>query len=331
MKNYTFITLLGVFIFLFNVNHSNATIFFAWDGEAKSYNADTGTGNFSYLGGKASGSEGTGCSSTSTSHNTIISNDAAAQSSIPGSSYSLKTPYDGNCPNESFSRDTTIITLASDVKEVYIRLYQKFTGDWNSASVQHKFSKFTPKAHAGDDNYATGYFKFGGKSKRPFQGRLRNVDGQFDTNIKRHSVCGIYMSEAGAGSQYEGGYRYWDNYNNKLGDGDTDAEFYFKTNIWYCIEMHVKVNSNSSTADAVLEMWVDGKKIFSLNNFKFFGANDPAILGVGTFELQHIYYNRSGNDQPTYMDNIVIADQYIGPVGSADIPAPAAPAGFMQD
>jgi len=280
-------------------------------------NAHPGGGYFLHLGGTVYGDEGTGCSDTNTYHNTILSNENVAQGAVSGSKYSIKTPYSGNCPNESFSRDTTIIQLNENKQNVFIRFYQKFTGEWNSSTVQHKFTKFHPIGDS-SDTVSTGYFSFRPGSKNLYQAKVNNVEGQFNYSIyKLSSVCHIFATQEGAGSQYENGYRYWDNYNNSLNLDGIDREFEFETDRWYCIEIHVKINSSEKIADAVSEMWVDGKKVFSLTNFRWYGPQDEAISGIGTFELQHVYYNRSNTNQPTYMDNIVIADEYIGPIGSS--------------
>lgn len=336
MKKTTFLLLHIVFVSLFTVTSSNATIFFEFDGES-GYEGlrmpHPGGGKFTHLGGKVGGQEGTGCSDPGTYHNTILSGEPAAIGASDGSLYSLKTPYSGACPDESFTRDTTIVSLNENKSEIYVRWYQKFTENWNSASVQHKFTKFTPIGSlAMNDNYATAYFKFS-SGKNPFQGRIINVEGQFNTaDIDRYSVCSIYMTEGGAKGQYSGVNRYWDNYNNKLGPNESDLEFNFIYNVWYSIEIHAKVNSSATQNDAILEMWVDGKKIFYLDNFRFYGPNNNVIPGIGTFEFQHIYYERSNSDQPTYMDNIVIADRYIGPIGQQKaLPTPDAPRDFKKE
>lgn len=306
---------------LSHITEAGGTVYFAWDGESQSYTADAGTGSFSNLGGNVSGPDGdaavdcaAGDINTSIYHYTVLSSESAAQSSVEGSNYSLKTPYDGNCNNESTSRDRTVITLSSDQPELYIRWSQKFTGNWMNGSVQHKLTKMAPLAHGGDDRYSTGYFTFRSNSKNMSLQKVINVEGQFDLDgvANRASACVLFSSKHGAGNQYDGVNRYWDNYNN--GIGGTDGEFYFTTDTWYTIEIHVKVNSDENTANAVAEMWVDGKKVFGLTNFRFYGPANPEIPGIGFIELQHIYYNRSTNDnQPTYMDNIVVADKYIGP------------------
>jgi hypothetical protein len=287
-----------------------------------SVNAHPGGGFFNRLGGDITKPEGTGCSDSNSYHNTVISSETAARNSITGSNYSLKTPYSGSCPNESFSRDTTVIQLSQNVSEFYIRWYQKWTGDWNSATVQQKFAKFTQLG--GSDEVSAGYFTFSGGSKI-WRCSIPNLEGRFDHDgITRYA--GRIWIYAKKPSAYNGCNRSYDDINNAIGSGGTDEDFVFQTNQWYCIEIHVKMNSNANTADAVTEAWIDGKKVFGVYNFKYY--NTGTGYKIGNFEMKHIYYNRSANDQPTYMDNIVIANQYIGPEGAASKTSPNPPTGI---
>ena len=299
----------------------SAEIFFSFDGESGyqylgATNAHPGGGYFAHLGGNVNGAESVlpnPCSNRDTSnyHYTVLSNEPEAQGSVNGSQYSLKTPYAGYCNDESFTRDTTTIMLNSPIEEYYIRWYQKWTGSWNNANVQQKFTKFYNPSYL---SYSTAHFSFAPNSN-VWRNYMINLEGRFDMNGIPHAAnVWIYETEEGAGNQYVGVARAWDDINNGIGPGGADAQFVFETDEWYCIEIHSKLNSDANTADAVLEAWVDGIKVFEVKNFKYY--NDLLNrIGTNAFELQHIYYNRATNDnQPTYMDNIVVSDEYIGPI-----------------
>ena len=314
-----YIFLASIFFLVFIVSTCNATIFFEFDGESgyqhTGYRNANQFGVYIYwLGGKSSTidggeseaklKEGNGCSDVSNYHNTILSNDLPARDSTPGSYYALKTPYDGDCPNESFTRDTTIIKLPEKT-ELYIRWYQKFTGDWNSADIQHKFTKFYD---AGKGDSLAIHFSFAPRS-RIWRNYMRNVDNHFTKGGGGTNdyvwVYAIPKLNPAPNSSY-------DDYDNGI-NGEDDGNFIFETNKWYCIETHFKLNSDENTSDGVVEAWIDGVKVFGVENYKFYGTAEDKFT-VNNLEFQHIYYNRSPNDQPTYMDNIVIADEYIGPV-----------------
>ena len=326
-----FIILISAIIAFGSYGISHATTFFEFDGESGyqylgSENAHPGGGYFSRLGGNINSPEGNGCDNPLEFHNTILSNAAEAQGAATNSQYALKTPYSGSCPNESFSRDTTIIRLDEDKDEIYVRWYQKWTGDWNSADVQHKFTKFCSYNYTSNTDAKTAHFSFQPNSNS-WRNFTPNLEDRFDMNgVEHYDWVWIYETEEAAGSQYSGVARAWDDINNEIGDGGSDAQFIFETGKWYCLEIHVKMNSSADSADAVCEAWVDGTKVFEIRNFKYY--NDSANkYGTGYLELQHIYYNRSSSDQPTYMDNIIVSDTYNGPINndadtSSDLPAP---------
>jgi hypothetical protein len=306
---------------LSHITDAGGTVYFDYDAESGyqymgAANAHPGGGYFSHMGGVVTKPDGTGCSDTDSYHNTVRSNETAAQDAVAGSQYALKTPYDGDCTGESSSRDITRISLGDDKTEVYVRWYQKFTGEWNSANNQHKFMKFCGNDYNGTTNgYMTSaHFSFSGGSKSWRAIAMNNRDGQFseygdycdDWESGRPEIE-VYQTQAGAGTHWA-----WDDINNGIDNGN-DGETIFTTNRWYCIEIHVKMNTNDQTADGVLEAWVDGTKVFSLSNYKYY-VTGQAAFGVGYLEFQHIYYVRSATDQPTYMDNIVVSNKYIGPL-----------------
>lgn len=281
-------------------------------------NAHAGSGYVSYLGGDVATPEGTGCSDGGSYHNTIISTDAAGQGAVSGSTHSLKTPYPGACPNNGMLGTTTI--LIDPVYEYYIRWYQKFTGDWPSnttGEMQHKFFK-TNCAGSWHDALWPGHWSFTSAIRHP-HAYMPNIDGHFDKNGCTFASP-AWVAQAYSGNCYSGGMYTNDDINN--GVGGTDGNFQFQNNIWYCIEIHVKINTSTSASDGEMDVWVDGTKIFGASGFKWYNSgNRPQ---VNQFEMQHIYGTRSSNDQPTYVDNVVIGSSYIGPTGGGT-PAPAPP------
>lgn len=286
------------------ITNAGGTVYFAWDGESGNYNSDAGTGHFSALGGLVTGPAGSGCSDPAIYHNTILSTDAAVSGT-----HSLKTPYSGACTNEGFNRDTTFIETGTNLYEGYVRWYQRWTGDWNSASNQQKFTKFydgvgTPLVH----------FSFAGGQKI-WRNWLPNIDGHFNKGTDTLGWSSVWVFSSQAGMYCATGCTY-DDFDN--GVGGTDGEITFQNNRWYEIEVHWKANTDANTSDAVMEAWIDGVQTFGAYNFKYFNTGNRPYVSV--LELQHIYYNRSANDQPTYMDNIVIASMHIGGIsGSSPI------------
>lgn len=281
-------------------------------------NAHSGSGYFSSLGGAVTMPEGSGCDNTDSYHNTIISSDSAGQGAVSGSTHSLKTPYDGSCPGGSMGDTTTV--MITPVYEYYIRWYQKFTGDWPSQTTgeqQHKFFKVNCSG-SWHDQLWPGQWSFPGAIRHAYA-YMPNIDGHFNKNGCTFAST-VWVAQAYSGSCYNGSAYTNDDINNGVGAGNTDANFDFQNDTWYCIEIHVKINSSSSTSDGEMDVWVDGNKIFGASGFKWY--NSGTRPQVNQFEMQHIYGTRSSNDQPTYVDNLVIGSSYIGPLGDDDAPAP---------
>jgi hypothetical protein len=267
------------------------------------------------MGGDISAPEGDGCQHPNTYfvHNTVLSTEPAAQNSVLGSNFALKTPYRGACPNESYSRDTTTINLSQDVNEYYIRFYQKWTGSM-SRTVQHKFMKF--KSLDGDNNHQAGHFSF--SSTDYWLNYMRNTDGHFNKDGHVMAEWGWIYGDKNNHDWYDGQTASWDDYSG------SDIDQAFELDRWYCIEIHAKMNTNADTHDGVMEAWVDGVKVFGVENYRFY-TTTAEKYGIGMFELQHVYYNRSTKDQSTYMDNIIISDGYNGPIVGFTPPRPLAP------
>jgi hypothetical protein len=314
-----FLKVFKVIVFIFftsgwMIGISSAKVYFNFDGEngyqyMGSGNAHPGGGYFSYMGGKVTGPEDTltnPCSNRDTNkyHYTFLTNENAAKGSVDGSQFALKTPYEGHCNDESFSRDTTIINFGKTLNEFYIRWYQKFTGNWMNGSTQHKLIKW-------NGPYETGP-RFRG-DKKNFGFYMRN-NGKWP-NAYDGGVF-VYATKNAAGCSYSGCNRVADYINNRFDNGN-DSELYFQTDRWYCIEIHFKANT-PGVADGVMELFIDGKLYIGVYE-SYFGSNINNPSGVSNIEMQHIYYTRDTNDdQPTYMDNILISDKYIGPFGSAN-------------
>ncbi len=286
-------------------------------------NPHPGGGFYQMMGGNVLKPEGiytgdgtvNGCvQDTNNYHYTINSNDAEAKNFILGSQKSLKTPYLGVCPGEAFLRDTTIIKTPL-LSEYYVRWYQKWTGSFQS-SVQQKFSKFY---YGSDPNSAiTGHLSMRpnnssgttpGATSGLFEEYFINIDNHFAKSGCTPPNNSLIWLTPTSFSCYAGQNKGWDD------STETNELINLELNRWYEIEIHSKLNSDINTSDAEHDLWIDGVLKLQVRNFKF--VNDVITTpGTNNFEFQHVYYNRSNQDQTTYMDNIVIANRHIGPVNT---------------
>lgn len=84
-------------------------------------------------------------------------------------------------------------------------------------------------------------------------------------------------------------------------------------NRWYCIEQQVQLN-HPGRADGHMRAWVDGRLVLDRSSVRF---RDMSSLRIETawFNVFHGGTAVSPHDQHLYVDNVVLARRYIGPVG----------------
>ncbi|MGB2822538.1 MAG: hypothetical protein WBF17_16255 [Phycisphaerae bacterium] len=93
---------------------------------------------------------------------------------------------------------------------------------------------------------------------------------------------------------------------------------------WYCIERHMKLNSvdpakaDPAVADGVEELWIDGELTIRKEGVRF---RRVPQLRITFFSLETYYHGlpkQYTRDRPikVYVDNVVIARKYIGPLRS---------------
>jgi hypothetical protein len=96
-----------------------------------------------------------------------------------------------------------------------------------------------------------------------------------------------------------------------------------KVGEWHCIERHLKLNyvapdSSEVSFDGIEELWIDGKLSTRIEGIRYRKVPHLRI----TFISLETYYHRLpkefdvSNPIKVYIDNIVIASKYIGPVSS---------------
>lgn len=106
--------------------------------------------------------------------------------------------------------------------------------------------------------------------------------------------------------------------------------FRFNTGRWYTLEARYKLSS-PQVGNGIVEVWVDGTKIYSANDLATCGGGIGGCTGIGSVMLT-AYHNSLDITKWTgqqIVDNLVISRSYIGPpAGSSDHTPPAAPTGL---
>lgn len=100
-------------------------------------------------------------------------------------------------------------------------------------------------------------------------------------------------------------------------------------NTWYCLELHVKMNSTSSAHDGLMEGWIDGVQHWNYQNQLISQSPTPnRITGWGWFS----YWNCDASENCSqsqynhpeiyrYEDNLIVSTQRIGCLGAGTPPA----------
>ncbi|ARU56174.1 hypothetical protein OLMES_2101 [Oleiphilus messinensis] len=84
----------------------------------------------------------------------------------------------------------------------------------------------------------------------------------------------------------------------------------FEKRKWYVVEQHIRMNS-IGLADGIIEAWVDGQPVFSRTDVVFRKTEQLKLERVW-LNIYHGGVARSQQDQDVYIDNLIVADQYIG-------------------
>ena len=85
-------------------------------------------------------------------------------------------------------------------------------------------------------------------------------------------------------------------------------------NRWYCVEQYVKLNTPGER-DGLLRAWVDGRLAFERANIRLRDTKDVRIETVW-FNVYHGGTQPAPSDMHLYIDNVVVATRYIGPMST---------------
>lgn len=137
------------------------------------------------------------------------------------------------------------------------------------------------------------------------------------------SVRGAFFRQAEDGSPFEtfrgiGSYAYYAGMEGKYGSiwgwnlGPTGL---LEKNRWYSVEQHVRLN-NPGKANGVFRAWIDGKLVSMRTGIDFRSVPELKIESVW-LNVYHGGTAKAPRDLTLFIDNLVVARNYIGPVGGA--------------
>ena len=187
----------------------------------------------------------------------------------------------------------------SDPEELYFRYYLRLSNDW------------APSVDGGKLPGISGTYGISGWGGRKADGSNGwSMRGQFyrqpdDANpMHAFTTVGTYAYHADMQETWGDA---WPWTNGSIG--------LLERNRWYCIEQYVRLNVPGS-ADGVLRAWIDGVLAFERTDIRY---RDSASIKIEKVWM-NIYHGGKAtpaSDLQLFLDNIVIARRYIGPLAPA--------------
>jgi len=177
----------------------------------------------------------------------------------------------------------------SEPEEIYFRYYLRLADDWNPAA-------------GGKLPGISGTYGRAGWGGRPSDGRNGwSARGLFKRQADGKTPVGYYCYHADMRGRYGSNWTW-----------DKEKRGYLENNRWYCIEQYAKMNTPGKN-DGILRAWVDGRPAFE--------KTDVRMRDIDTLRIEAIWLNLylggswvAKSDHHLYIDNVVIARDYIGPI-----------------
>jgi len=179
--------------------------------------------------------------------------------------------------------------LGEEPEEIYFRYYLRFADDWDPV-------------RGGKLPGIAGTYGRAGWGGRRVNGRNGwSARGLFRGQKNGKTPIGFYCYHADMRGRY-GSNWLWEK--DRLGD--------LQNNRWYCVEQYAKMNTPGRN-DGILRGWVDGRLAFE--------KTDVRMRDVDSLKIESVWLNvylggtwTSRSDHHLYIDNVVIARKYIGPM-----------------
>jgi hypothetical protein len=206
-----------------------------------------------------------------------------------GKALRVRVPMGGNLGSNlrfQFAKRT-----GSEPDEIHMRYYLRFAADWDAELQGGKLPGIS------------GTYNRAGWGGRPVNGRDGwSARGSFSRKRDGETLIGFYCYHVDMKGKY-GSIWNW--------DWDRDRLGYLRNNRWYSIEQHVKLNTPGKN-DGIMRGWVDGQLAFEKTDVRMRDVSDLKIEMV----WMNVYQGGmkpAASDDHMYIDNVVIARNYIGP------------------
>ncbi|RDE24804.1 hypothetical protein DV711_04260 [Motiliproteus coralliicola] len=213
---------------------------------------------------------------------------------IPLSGKALRLRFS---PEQNLAASLSLLTrdlLPAEPESLYFRYYLRLGDNWNSDRGGGKFPGFG------------GTYDKAGWGGRPSDGTNGwSARGNFFDTLSQ----GKHRGKTPLGS-----YLYLANSNRKYGERRAwgSSHSLLEKNRWYAIEQYLKLNTPNDS-DGEIKVWIDGRQIASFTSLKF-RTTDKLNIEKIWFDFFHGGVAKPSTEQHLFIDNIVVAKDYIGPI-----------------
>lgn len=182
-------------------------------------------------------------------------------------------------------------------EEIYFRYYLRFGDDWDPIATGGKLP-----------GLAGTYERAGWGGRKPDGTNGWSARGTFFQLLKSEPEFNQFRGIGSYIYHVDGASEYGDPVGWNLGPTGM-----LQKNRWYSIEQYVKLNSPGS-ADGVLRAWIDGRLAYERTDLRYRSVPDLRIESVW-MNVYHGGIAKAPADLTLYIDNLVVARDYIGPAG----------------
>lgn len=192
--------------------------------------------------------------------------------------------------------------LGEEPEEIYFRYYLRFGDDWNQTVQGGKMPGISGT-----------YGRAGWGGRRSDGTNGWSARGSFSETVQPgnplagRTVLGHYVYHADMEGTYGDGYPWVESWGPE-GQGGL-----LEPGRWASVEMHVRLNTPGAN-DGVLRAWVDGVLAMERSGMRFRDVDSLKIERIW-MNIYHGGTEPSPYDQHAFIDHVVVARSYIGPMG----------------
>ncbi len=188
----------------------------------------------------------------------------------------------------------------SEPEEIHFRYYLRLGDDWNQTLEGGKL----PGLSGTYGKAGWGGRKVNGKDGWSARG-LFTLTIPKDNPLGGTTPIGTYCYHADMEGNY-GSHWVW----------QKDYRGFLENNRWYCLEQYVKLNAPGEK-NGILRAWMDGRLAFEKTDIRFRDVEKLKIEQLW-MNVYHGGTRPSPYDQHVFIDQVVIAKKYIGPMKGND-------------